>query len=261
MLPRPCRTPLFTSSVTSSARAARAVVSSRGRSASSAELISADASFGKSRRKPKATDSLSRKSTDRALGAQHDPADALGHASRLLDSVGFDGETIDDLPPSSGLLFNRDEFRRHPYPGSCRHRSRKADAIPAHVDAERDLLQVSGIARGDLFAKAVDQAQGEVAVGDRGAERGLALRALDIDVNPLMVAGDLGEGVDVLLGHRPPRCRTTPDPDRLPQACNRICTDGHGLAAPARDATGSPAPGGPLQHLSGRWRIGSEQLG
>src|SRR4030095_6356421 len=40
------------------------------------------------------------------------------------------------------------------------------------------------------------------AVRDRGLERTLALRALDVDVNPLVVAGELGELVDHLLRHR-----------------------------------------------------------
>jgi hypothetical protein len=46
------------------------------------------------------------------------------------------------------------------------------------------------------------QREGEEAVGNGATERSL-LRAADVDVNPLMVAGRLGEGVDTGLidGH------------------------------------------------------------
>src|SRR5712671_266710 len=46
---------------------------------------------------------------------------------------------------------------------------------------------------------------------DRLAARRLALGALDIDMNPLMVAGRVGEFVDLLLGDREPIA----DPDLL----------------------------------------------
>src|SRR5260370_31819659 len=49
-------------------------------------------------------------------------------------------------------------------------------------------------------------------MGDRLAARHLALGALDIDMDPLMVAGRIGEFVDLLLGHREP----VADPDFLP---------------------------------------------
>src|SRR5713101_3908836 len=46
---------------------------------------------------------------------------------------------------------------------------------------------------------------------DRLAARHLAPGALDIDMDPLMVAGRIGEFVDLLLGHRIP----VADPDLL----------------------------------------------
>ena len=46
---------------------------------------------------------------------------------------------------------------------------------------------------------------------DRLAARHLALGALDIDMDPLMVAGGVGEFVDLLLGH----CEPVADPDLL----------------------------------------------
>ena len=51
----------------------------------------------------------------------------------------------------------------------------------------------------DLRVQRGAERQREVAVGDRAAERaGLGL--LDVDVDPLVVTGRLGELVDLLLG-------------------------------------------------------------
>ena len=44
-------------------------------------------------------------------------------------------------------------------------------------------------------------------MGDRGAEGALGLGPLDVDVDPLVVAGELGEGVDVGLGDGAPLAR------------------------------------------------------
>lgn len=46
---------------------------------------------------------------------------------------------------------------------------------------------------------------------DRGAERALALGAFDVNVDPLIVAGQIREGVDVGLGDLAPLRR----PDRV----------------------------------------------
>ena len=50
-------------------------------------------------------------------------------------------------------------------------------------------------------------------MGDRGAERALRLRALHVHVDPLVVARDLGELVDVLLGDLAPVARADGLPD------------------------------------------------
>ena len=47
-----------------------------------------------------------------------------------------------------------------------------------------------------VCAEARHQRQCQIAVGDRLAARHLALGALDIDMNPLMIAGRIGEFVD-----------------------------------------------------------------
>ena len=71
-------------------------------------------------------------------------------------------------------------------------------------------------------AEAVDQREGQVAVGDRGAEGALLLRPLDVDVDPLVVAGELGEGVDVLLGDRAPLARADLLPDQRLQPLDSL---------------------------------------
>jgi hypothetical protein len=58
-----------------------------------------------------------------------------------------------------------------------------------------------------VFAQAIDHRERQVAMGDRRPERALALRTLGVDVDPLIIAAQLGEPIDHLLGHLPPRAR------------------------------------------------------
>ena len=60
---------------------------------------------------------------------------------------------------------------------------------------------------------------------DRRAERALGLRALDVDVDPLVVAGQLGEPVDVLLGDLAPVARA----DGLADQGLKLLDSVHGL--------------------------------
>ncbi len=86
----------------------------------------------------------------------------------------------------------------------------KPDLVPAVVDAE---LEAAGD-RDQLVTEAVDHRQGQVAVCDRRAEGTLCLRPLDIDVDPLVVAGQLGEAVDHVLGDLAPSVGPTDRPIR-----------------------------------------------
>ena len=89
---------------------------------------------------------------------------------------------------------------------STGHRRGEADLVPAVVHAELEpLLDQQAV------AEAVDRGQGQVPVRDRTAERALGLGALHVHVDPLVVARDLGEAVDHLLGDRAPVARA----DRL----------------------------------------------
>ena len=79
------------------------------------------------------------------------------------------------------------------------HRRDEPDPVRPVVDAApppRDRHEGGGESR--------EQRQREVAVRDRLAARQLAARALDVDVDPLVIAGRVGELPDAVLGHREP---------------------------------------------------------
>ena len=63
-------------------------------------------------------------------------------------------------------------------------------------------------------------------MGDRRPERALALGALDVDVDPLVVARDLGELVDVLLGHLDPIARADRLADQLAELVDAAIVSG-----------------------------------
>src|SRR6266446_9337958 len=81
--------------------------------------------------------------------------------------------------------------------GAGRHRRDETQLVGAVVDyvAIADDL----ISRFDFERRY--QAEREKAVRDGSAERALTLRALDIDMDPLMIAGNIGELVDLVLCH------------------------------------------------------------
>src|ERR1700733_1060174 len=114
------------------------------------------------------------------LRAEQDPANAVSDAHGLLRPIGLDREAVDELPPSPALLVDGNELRRRAHLRTREHWRRKSDAVPTHVDPQRDFFQIKGVFAGELLAKAVDDAQRQVAVCDRGAERRLAPGPLNI---------------------------------------------------------------------------------
>src|SRR5262249_1714583 len=72
-------------------------------------------------------------------------------------------------------------------------------AVEAVVDPHARALDLDR-----LLEEVRQQRQRQEPVGDRRLVRGLARRALAIDVDPLVVEGRIGELVDVLLGHGEP---------------------------------------------------------
>src|SRR4051794_8496995 len=129
-----------------------------------------------------------------AVGAE----DQLGDADRLLAALALDDRADGQLQPA-GDLGDVVERRGEPDLRAHRHRCGEPDLVQAVVHAH---LRV-----GDgehLGVHRDDERQGQVAVTDRAAEGALGLGALDVHVDPLVVAGGVGEGVDPLLGHLEP---------------------------------------------------------
>src|SRR5262249_48232254 len=128
----------------------------------------------------------------RSARRRHHPRHRVADEAALLVPLDLEREAGDDLVPTTALLLNRGERGLGAALGTDRARRREAALVPAVVDTE-------GKAGGgdQFFAEAVDEGEGQVAVGDRRAEGALCLGPLDVDVDPLIVAGELGEGVDV----------------------------------------------------------------
>src|SRR5437879_3077571 len=94
-------------------------------------------------------------------------------------------------PPATGstdLIFWRRRMR------AGRHLAGKAHAIGPVIEAARTVLDAV-----QRLAEARHQRQCQIAVGDRLAPWHVALGALDIHMDPLVVAGRVGEFVDQRL--------------------------------------------------------------
>src|SRR3954451_22873225 len=162
----------------------------------------------------------------RSADGHHHARHRVPHEARLLVPLDLEGEAGHCLPPAAALLFDREDLGLGADLGVDRDGRWEADLVPAVVDAEGEA------GGGDQFlAKAVDQGEGEVAVGDRRAEGALRLGALDVDVDPLVVAGEAGEGVDVLLGDAAPLARADLLPEQGPHALDPLYLDGCHRAA------------------------------
>src|SRR5262249_24705887 len=79
-----------------------------------------------------------------------------------------------------------------------RDRCREPDLVGAVVHAHRDASDLD-----DGWQEARAQGEGEVPEGD-GAAEGTGLGPLDVDVDPLVVAGGVGELVHLVLGDLDP---------------------------------------------------------
>ena len=127
-----------------------------------------------------------------AASAFVEPHERLRDADGLLAALVLEVEAERQLRAALDRLDAHD-LRVHPDLAADRQRSREAHLVEPVVDAEREALELH-----DLLGELGREAERVVAVGDRAAERRL-LRAVHVDVDPLVVAGDVGERVDVLL--------------------------------------------------------------
>src|SRR4051812_18865778 len=171
----------------------------------------------------------------RRKGSSH----ALGYACWLLVPLYFHREARHDLVPASPDVVRRNHFGARPQPGADGHRGREADLVPAVVDAEREPLGAD-----QVLAEPVDHRERQVSVRDRGAEGAFGLRPLGVDVDPLVVARDLGEGVDQVLGDLAPVARPDLLADQLLELIDAVRGDVcHRFKAIRRP--GPPAPATP----------------
>ena len=99
---------------------------------------------------------------------------------------------------------------------------REAQLVEAVVHAHGEALDAH-----HLRQQVGRQRQGEVAVGDRAAERA-GLGPLGVDVDPLVVAGGVGELVDLLLGDLVPLARLQRLADLLAQSLEAVHGRRHG---------------------------------
>jgi hypothetical protein len=118
-----------------------------------------------------------------SAGGRHNAGDRVTDEAGLLVALDLEREAGHDLPPAAALLIDRDDLGAAANAGVDRDGGREADLVPAVVDAEGEA------GRGDqLLAKAIDQGEGQVAMGDRRPERALGLGPLGVDVDPLVIA-------------------------------------------------------------------------
>ena len=139
-------------------------------------------------------------------------------------------------------------------PRADRQRRREADPVEPVVDARSP----ASVTVEQALRDRREQRQRQVAVRDRAAER-RRRRALRVDVDEVVVVGDVGERVDPLLGHLPPlgrararcpraprdrRCRSPLQPASasLPRPSRSSDRRAGSLAQPAARRGGESAP-------------------
>lgn len=144
-----------------------------------------------------------------SVGSLEEHCNDFGDAHRLVAAPPLDGDAEDGL----GSLRSAPQFRQlhhAPHLGVHGCEGRATDLVAAVVDGGGQPLGPRGFRQ-----EHGDEGRDQIAVGDRRSVR--ALRGLvRVEVDPLVIAGDIGETVDVILGralrrHSPPplfRCRT-----------------------------------------------------
>ena len=127
--------------------------------------------------------------------------DPFGDADRLVATLALDARGEGQLQPA-GKRRDVGEPRGEPELRADRDRRGEPHLVQAVVDTHR------GVAHDQHLRDQRDQQrQGQVPVRDRPPERALRLGALDVDVDPLVVVGRVGEQVHVLLGDLVPVAR------------------------------------------------------
>src|SRR5262245_50670792 len=120
-------------------------------------------------------------------------ADRFGDAGRAVLAFDLDRDFVRHLH-AGALGFGADQLLAGADAGADGHHVGEADFVRAVVDAAADAVDAR-----DLGGEHRDQRERQIAVGDGAAGRQLALGALDVDMDPLMVAGRVSEFVDAVL--------------------------------------------------------------
>jgi len=131
--------------------------------------------------------------TRRTLLRRDVAADGVDHAAGAIAALDLDGNAHGGLDGAVLHLLDLHELAAAAHPGAHGNGSGEAQLVGAVVDPHGDLLHLH-----DLGQEEIDQGLGEISVGDALAE-GAVLGALGVDVDPLMVAGGIGELVDARL--------------------------------------------------------------
>ena len=141
------------------------------------------------------------------------PVAGMSNASVSAIRAGFSDPSTSSVfwvfmitcPPSLGSTPDEDDAQPHARAG--RHGRKKAHLVDPVVEARRRVLGNDA----DLHCQAGDHGKRQIAMGNRAAEWAFPLCALDVDMDPLMIAGARRKRIDArLIDRRPNRKRRAP---------------------------------------------------
>ncbi len=131
---------------------------------------------------------------------QSEPVRDEGRGCRSLD---LDAQGVHLQDRSLALWHGAFQNELASDPGACAHGGKEADLVEPVVD--RRALPLNRVHH--LIGKRTGHGEREVAMRDRAAKGGFSGGARGVEVDELVVLGDIGEGVDARLGHGDPARR------------------------------------------------------
>src|SRR5690606_7501972 len=179
----------------------------------------------------------------RAPSSVLDQDDVAREDRRPLGALDLDGG-VDDEPRTLVVCAGFDQRLAHAHPPADLNRRDEADAIVAVVEAPPALAHLE-----DLPLQGRNERQHEQPVRDGPAVGHVGSRAPDVDMDPVVVAGDPREIVDVALGDLDPGR----GPEFLPLPVLQVDRPFNGQhsflsAAPGRECAKSPHLHGNRRH-------------